>query len=128
MAGAPNVARPQTSKSVVGSRGNKSDAVFVCVDDLVLRLSFLTAVFSFATTLCMFAAPDSAQPQTYLTNLLAQPVILTPRPGPAPRINGPKIYGARPGNPFLYRIPVQGERPMRFSASRLPRGLNLDAL
>ncbi|HWH67919.1 MAG TPA: NPCBM/NEW2 domain-containing protein, partial [Candidatus Sulfotelmatobacter sp.] len=37
-----------------------------------------------------------------------QAVILTPKPGPAPRINGPKVYGCRPGSPFLYRIPAQG--------------------
>ena len=45
----------------------------------------------------------------------------------APRINGPKIYGARPGHPFLYRIPTQGERPMTFSARGLPKTLRLDA-
>ncbi len=54
-------------------------------------------------------------------------VILTPKPGPAPRINGPTVYGCRPGNPFLYRIPTQGERPMTFSVSGLPRGLTLDS-
>jgi len=53
-------------------------------------------------------------------------VILTPQPGPAPRLNGPKVYGARPGNPFLYRIPATGQRPMRFEAD-LPAGLVLDA-
>lgn len=52
--------------------------------------------------------------------------ILTPRPGLAPRINGPRAYGARPGHPFLYRIPCTGERPMRFSARALPDGLKLD--
>lgn len=52
--------------------------------------------------------------------------ILTPKPGPAPRINGPQVYGARPGNPFLYRIPTQGERPMTWSARGLPAGLVLD--
>lgn len=55
-----------------------------------------------------------------------QAVILTPKPGPEPRINGPTIYGCRPGNPFLYRIPVQGERPLRFSAKDLPKSLLLD--
>jgi alpha-galactosidase len=55
------------------------------------------------------------------------PVILTPRSGPAPRVNGPKVYGARPGNPFLYRIPATGERPMAFAAEGLPDGLSLDA-
>ena len=53
-------------------------------------------------------------------------VILTHKPGPAPRINGPTIYGARPGNPFLYRIPCQGVRPIRFSASGLPASLKLN--
>lgn len=53
-------------------------------------------------------------------------VILTHRPDPAPRINGPEVYGCRPGNPFIYRIPVQGVRPMKFSAKDLPAGLKLD--
>jgi alpha-galactosidase len=55
-----------------------------------------------------------------------EPVILTPRPGPQPRINGPRIYGVRPGNPFLYRIPCTGTRPLRFAADGLPAGLQLD--
>jgi len=54
-------------------------------------------------------------------------VILTPKPGPQPRINGPKVYGARPGRPFLYRIPCTGTRPIRFAAVNLPEGLRLDA-
>jgi alpha-galactosidase len=52
--------------------------------------------------------------------------ILTPKPKPQPRINGPLVYGCRPGNPFLYRIPCQGERPVKFSAENLPKGLVLD--
>ncbi len=54
-------------------------------------------------------------------------VILTPKPGPAPRINGPTVYGCRPGNPFLYRIPTTGTRPMVFSAENLPESLKLDS-
>jgi len=53
-------------------------------------------------------------------------VILTPKPGPQPRINGPKVYGCRPGNPFVYRIPTTGQRPMRFAAEGLPPDLKLD--
>jgi alpha-galactosidase len=68
------------------------------------------------------AAPKAIAPAA----LNEKPYILTPQPGPAPRINGPKVYGARPGNPFLYRIPAQGERPMTFSAENLPAGLKLD--
>lgn len=54
-------------------------------------------------------------------------VVLTPKPGPQPRINGPKIYGARPGHPFLFRIPCTGARPMKFTAKHLPAGLALNA-
>lgn len=53
-------------------------------------------------------------------------IVLTPKPGPQPRINGPKVYGARPGRPFLYRIPCTGARPIQFTAIGLPKGLRLD--
>src|SRR6478609_4083014 len=53
--------------------------------------------------------------------------ILTPAVSPKPRINGPKVYGVRPGHPFLYLIPATGERPMKFSARTLPKGLRLDS-
>lgn len=54
-------------------------------------------------------------------------VILTPKPGPQPRINGPTVYGCRPEHPFIYRIPTQGERPISFSAVSLPSSLQLDS-
>ncbi|MBI5686205.1 MAG: putative Ig domain-containing protein [Verrucomicrobia bacterium] len=54
-------------------------------------------------------------------------VILTPKPPRAPHINGPKVYGCRPGHPFIYRIPTTGERPIRFTADGLPASLRLDA-
>ena len=53
--------------------------------------------------------------------------ILTPPPQPAPRINGPSVFGVRPGSPFLYTIPATGTRPIQFSADGLPKGLSLDA-
>lgn len=53
-------------------------------------------------------------------------IILTPPAPPEPRINGPRIYGTRPGSPFLYRIPATGDRPMTFAAENLPEGLSLD--
>lgn len=53
--------------------------------------------------------------------------ILTPVPGPAPRLNNCLVYGARPGHPVVYRIPATGERPMTFAADNLPATLHLDA-
>ncbi|MCK9641014.1 MAG: putative Ig domain-containing protein [Prolixibacteraceae bacterium] len=52
--------------------------------------------------------------------------IYTPAPKPEPRLNGPLVYGCRPGHPFLYRIPCQGKRPISFDAKELPKGLNLN--
>jgi alpha-galactosidase len=53
-------------------------------------------------------------------------IILTPKPGPAPHINGAKIFGVRPGSPFLFTIPVTGERPMKYEVINLPAGLVCD--
>ncbi len=54
-------------------------------------------------------------------------VILTPKPGPQPRINGAVVFGVRPGSPFLFTIAATGERPMSFAAEGLPAGLTLNA-
>jgi len=63
-----------------------------------------------------------------LTALAAEEkVILTPKPGLAPRINGARIFGVRPGSPFLFTIPATGERPMTFAVEGLPDGLAVDA-
>ena len=53
--------------------------------------------------------------------------VLSPKPGPAPRINGPRVYGVRPGHDIIYRLPVSGTRPMAYSASNLPDGVRFDA-
>ena len=52
---------------------------------------------------------------------------LTPPAPPSPRYNGPAVFGARPGSPVIFRLPFSGERPMKFSAKRLPKGLSLHA-
>jgi alpha-galactosidase len=58
----------------------------------------------------------------------AEPMeLLTPPPPALPRINGPRVYGCRPGHPFIFRIPTTGQRPITFSANGLPDGLALDS-
>ncbi|MEW5901081.1 MAG: putative Ig domain-containing protein [Acidobacteriota bacterium] len=76
--------------------------------------AFILLALAFILRPCLLAA--SAE----------QRLVLTPKPGAEPRISGPKIYGCRPGSPFLYRIPATGERPMEFAAVNLPPGLALD--
>ena len=53
--------------------------------------------------------------------------ILTPQASSQPKINGAKIFGATPGNPFLFTVNATGERPMKFSADHLPPGLSIDS-
>ena len=68
------------------------------------------------------ATVSSQPPLAYVA-----PYRLTP-PAPAtPRINGANVFGVRPGSPFMFTIPATGDRPMKFSAKNLPRGLKLDS-
>jgi alpha-galactosidase len=53
--------------------------------------------------------------------------ILRPKAEKLPRINGPKVAGARPGKKFIYRIPCQGQRPIKFNVEGLTDGLNFDS-
>ncbi len=53
--------------------------------------------------------------------------ILTPAVSKNPKINSASIFGATPGNPFLYTIAATGERPIVFSAGNLPAGLSIDS-
>lgn len=66
------------------------------------------------------------QPKVYSIPA-SEAVVLTPKPSPRPRINGPSIFGVRPGSPFLYAIPVTGQRPMTYEVQGLPAGLNVNA-
>ncbi len=56
----------------------------------------------------------------------SEPSVLTPPEAAAPRINGARVVGARPGNPFLFTVPVTGKKPLKISAEGLPEGLSLD--
>lgn len=53
--------------------------------------------------------------------------ILTPPASKSPRVNGPAVFGVRPGSPFFYQIPATGERPLTYAVDGLPDGLAVDA-
>lgn len=54
------------------------------------------------------------------------PYVLTPKPSDKPKVNGAKVYGQRPGKPFLYKIAATGKEPLSYEAAGLPKGLTLD--
>jgi alpha-galactosidase len=56
----------------------------------------------------------------------AKPYILTPKEKLSPRITGAKVFGVRPGSPFLFTLTATGEKPMRFTVENLPQGLTLN--
>ena len=58
--------------------------------------------------------------------LAAPPAVLAPTPSSKPRINGARVFGVRPGAPFLFTVAASGQRPMTFSAAGLPSGLAMD--
>lgn len=73
-----------------------------------------------------FSVEDGARLETIRLPEARQLGILTPPERPEPKINGPAVFGVRPGHPILYTLPVTGERPMTFSATGLPDGATFD--
>ena len=69
--------------------------------------------------------PSVSRNKTFTSDVNSN-FILTPKPSATPRINGAKIFGVRPGHPFLFTIPATGERPITFAAEGLPAGLVLN--
>ena len=76
------------------------------------------------TVAVLLAAPPIAGANVPQTVQLG---ILTPPAGTAPRINGARVFGVRPGHPILWRLPVTGKRPMRLAAEGLPPGATFDS-
>jgi len=98
-------------------------------DEMRLRKSILAAslaVMGLGFALAADAAPTPAQTAGPIGTTETK-VVLTPKPGPEPRINGAKVFGVRPGSPVLFTIPATGERPMTFSVDGLPAGLAVDS-
>ena len=54
-------------------------------------------------------------------------VFMTPKGPETPRITGGRVFGVRPGAPFLFTVTASGRKPMTFSAKNLPQGLQLNA-
>ncbi len=53
--------------------------------------------------------------------------IRTPAAPDTPRVNGPSVFGVRPGSPFLYKIPATGSGTLQYSVDGLPAGLQVNS-
>jgi len=58
--------------------------------------------------------------------IATEPYILTPTPRAEPKITGAKVFGVRPGSPLQFLVTATGDRPMTFSASGLPKELEIN--
>ena len=107
--------------SVILSRSRQ--AVFTDKQPMVANLGFkVPAKRSYELSLTY----TDTRSGSVLTVKQGTPYILTPPVSPKPRLNSAAIYGARPGRPFLYKIPATGTEPLSYEATGLPAGLQLD--
>jgi alpha-galactosidase len=90
-----------------------------------LKVAAVLCGFAWVSTQSVPAQPPAGTAATAASS--EEAVILTPKPPATPRINGARVFGVRPGHPFLFTIPATGDRPMTFSAKGLPKGLSLDS-
>ena len=78
----------------------------------------------------LMLAPGAKERPTSVDFSLLPPAFKLPVVAPIPDqpvIRGPKIVGASPRRPFLFRVPATGKEPFVFSATGLPAGLTIDA-
>jgi alpha-galactosidase len=116
---------------LAGDAAKHCEADLSGVKTLVLKVGDAGDGISFDHADWADAKFETASATTFVTTgeLIPDPVapyILTPTAPATPRINGADVFGVRPGSPFMFAIPATGERPMTFSAKKLPRGLKLD--
>ena len=84
-----------------------------------------TAIVAMVTCAALLARAQGGKVAEPATDLAAH--VLTPKANDAPRFNGAKVFGVRPGNPLQYKVAVAGQRPMTLSAEGLPEGAAFDA-
>ena len=85
----------------------------------------LTVPYDKTKTCLLTATYTDAKSGKKVTQRLPLKYILTPPAPASPRFNGVPLFGVRPGSPVIYRFPVSGERPMKFTCANLPEGLKL---
>jgi len=52
--------------------------------------------------------------------------ILTPKPGPKPRITGPRVFGVRSMSPLFFKITATGKKPLKYKVTNLPKEFSLE--
>ncbi|MBI9016930.1 MAG: putative Ig domain-containing protein [Phycisphaerae bacterium] len=82
-------------------------------------------VMTVLLTMTMLSEAKAANKESVLANKNDK-YILTPPVSEKPRINGARVFGARPSAPFLFKVAATGQKPLQYEAARLPDGLKID--
>ena len=85
------------------------------LESVVLEVSGADGIMAGWAFGTVFEFADGKYPPNDVRMHTPQLGILTPPESSKPRINGPAVYGVRPGHPIIYRVPVTGLRPMKVS-------------
>jgi len=118
-------------KSPVMTRGSKAVAVDINLSGvkqltLIIKDNGKGLYNDRADYANAFILYQGSKPDAFNFNYINKRNILTPPESPNPKINGAKVFGVRPGHPFMFTIAATGKRPMTFAAENLPKGLSLD--
>ena len=87
------------------------------LESVVLEVSGADGIMAGWAFGTVFEFADGKYPPNDVRMHTPQLGILTPPESAKPRINGPAVYGVRPGHPIIYRLPVTGARPIIASAT-----------
>jgi alpha-galactosidase len=116
----------QSGPTQAGNEPNKLDINLAGVQKLRLISEGSNAHADWAMAKIEYSGNDAPVATEVAAAPVVQKYITTPKEAPEPKLTGPKIFGVRPGNPFLFTVTATGERPMEFGAKGLPAGLKLD--
>ncbi len=111
---------------VVGNEPTKVDVSLTGVRKLRLIFDGARAHGDWAMAKIEYTGSDAPVAMDATPAPVPEKYVLTPKAPPEPKLTGPKIFGVRPGNPFLFTVTATGDRPMEFGAQGLPAGLKLD--
>mgnify|MGYP003766401219 CR=1 FL=1 len=109
----------------LGVRLDGAKTMILSVEDAGDNISFDHADWADACIWLPMMADKAQYPQS-VAHLEQEPMPIARTDNTRLSINYPRITGATPGRPFLFRIPATGREPLRFSAKGLPPGLTLD--
>ena len=97
-----------------------------CIANPLRRLvgHLMLPLAAFACVEASGATPASDE-QVYDARIRGREV-LTPQAPLSPRLTGPSVFGVRPGKPLRFHVSATGKKPVGFSATGLPAGVEID--